>query len=126
MVKKKKARLVAKSCSQRPGEDFHETYSPVARSTSIRLLAAMSAELGLQMHQMDVVTAYLNGELTEDKYMEIPEQLREVLVKIVAGKHVGSNAEVVRKEVVSNVAKHWLNELNKNRDFVYLRKRYTG
>lgn len=65
-VAKKKVRLVAKGCSQRPGEDFHETYSPVARTTSIRLLAALAAEMGLQIHQMVVITAYLNGKLEED------------------------------------------------------------
>lgn len=43
-VKRQKVRLVAKGCSQRPGEDFHKTYPPVARSTSIRLLAALSVE----------------------------------------------------------------------------------
>lgn len=62
---KKKARLVAKAFSQRPGEDFHETFSPVVRATSIRILAALSAELGLEIHQMDATSAYLNGELHE-------------------------------------------------------------
>lgn len=70
---KKKIRLVAKGCSQRPGEDFKDTYSPVVQSTSIRLLSAMAAELGLTIHQMDVVSAYLNSELEEDVFMEIPE-----------------------------------------------------
>lgn len=76
LIEKKKVRLVANGCSQRPGEDFHETYSPVVRSTTIRLLAAMSAELGLEMHQMDVGTAYLNGELEESVYIEMPDKLR--------------------------------------------------
>ncbi|XP_076386030.1 uncharacterized protein LOC143264125 isoform X2 [Megachile rotundata] len=47
---KKKVRLVAKGCSQKLGEDCQETYSPVVRSTSIRLLAVLSAELGLEIH----------------------------------------------------------------------------
>lgn len=72
---KRKVRLVAKGCSQRPGEYFYETYSPIVRSTSIRLLAAVSAELGLEMHQIDVVAAYLNGELEEDVYMDVPDEL---------------------------------------------------
>lgn len=66
---KRKVRLVAKGCSQRPGDDFYEKYSPVVRSTSIILVAAISAELGLEIHQMAVVDAFLNGDLEEDVYI---------------------------------------------------------
>ncbi|KMQ81925.1 gag-pol polyprotein, partial [Lasius niger] len=72
---------------------------------------------------MDVVTAYLNGELEEDVYMEIPEQLREVLTKIVAGKHVGSSAEIIRREDVTRTSRRWLNALNEHRDSVCLLKK---
>ena len=65
-VQRKKVRLVAKGCSQKPGEDFSETYSPVARSTSIRLISTLAAELNMEIHQLDVVTAYLNVELEEN------------------------------------------------------------
>lgn len=75
----KKARLVGKGCSQWPGQDFYETYSPVVRTTSTRLLSALAAELRLEIHQMDVFTAYLNGELEEGVYIEIPEVLSETL-----------------------------------------------
>lgn len=87
---KKKVRLVTKRCSQRPGEDFYETYSPVVKSTSIRTVAAISAELGLEIHQMDVVTAYLNGELEDNVYMEETEQLSDILNKIVETGKIGS------------------------------------
>lgn len=110
-------------CSQRSGEDFHETYSPVARTTSIRLLAALAAEMGLQIHQMDVITAYLNGKLEEDVYMEIPEQLREVLIKIIAGRHIGSNAKMIQKEEVMRTSARWLNAINEHQDSVCLLKK---
>ena len=52
--------------------DFHETYSPVARFTSIRLVLALASLLNLTVHQMDVETAFLNAELKEDIYMYPP------------------------------------------------------
>lgn len=63
MMEKGKVRLVAKGYAQRSGEDFNETYSPVARSSTIRLIAPLAAELNLEIHQMDVITAYLMASL---------------------------------------------------------------
>lgn len=68
-----KARLVAKGWGQIPGQDFGETYAPVARLGSIRLVIALAAEHGLQLFQMDVVMAYINGDLDEQIFMEQPE-----------------------------------------------------
>lgn len=67
-----KARLVAKGCSQTYGIDYSETFSPVVRYTSIRYLIALSVKLGLKIDQMDAVTAFLQGDLSEDIYMELP------------------------------------------------------
>ena len=67
-----KARLVAKGFTQRPGIDYNETFSPVARFASIRALLAVSLEKEMIVHQMDVETAFLNGVLEEDIYMEQP------------------------------------------------------
>jgi hypothetical protein len=53
--------------------DYFDTYSPVTRITSIRMLIAIAAINGLEIHQMDVKTAFLNGELDEEIYMEQPE-----------------------------------------------------
>lgn len=72
-VTKHKARLVAKGCSQKQGIDFKETFAPVVRYNSIRYLIALSAKLNLEMHQMDAVTAFLNGELKEEIYMHQPD-----------------------------------------------------
>jgi len=72
-VKKYKARLVARGYEQIFGVDFDETFSPVTRLTSLRLLFALSAQLGLVAHQMDVKTAFLNAALEEETYIEVPE-----------------------------------------------------
>ncbi|KAM2638476.1 hypothetical protein EV1_022841 [Malus domestica] len=68
-----KARLVAKGYTQKPGIDFVDTYSPVAKFTSIRILMAIVARMDLELHQLDVKTAFLNGDLKEDIYMIQPE-----------------------------------------------------
>ncbi|KAL0388370.1 UNVERIFIED_CONTAM: Retrovirus-related Pol polyprotein from transposon TNT 1-94 [Sesamum radiatum] len=72
-IDKYKARLVAKGFKQKEGLDFFDTYSPVTRITSIRVLIAVAALYDLEIHQMDVKTAFLNGELDEEIYMEQPE-----------------------------------------------------
>ena len=58
-IEKYKARLVAKSYTQKKGEDFFDTYSLVARIATIRVLLALVASYGLHVHQMDVKTAFL-------------------------------------------------------------------
>jgi hypothetical protein len=72
-IDKYKARLVAKGYTQKEGEDFFDTYSPVARLTTIRALISLAASYGLIIHQMDVKTAFLNGELDEEIYMDQPD-----------------------------------------------------
>src|SRR5271163_2661281 len=68
-----KARLVAKGYSQQHGVDYDETYAPVAKFTSIRAILTIGAILNLEIHQMDVKTAFLHGDLSEEIYMSIPE-----------------------------------------------------
>ena len=70
-----KARLVAQGFTQVYGIDYAETYAPVARYTSIRLIIALAAHYDWELHQMDVKTAYLNGELDVPIYMRAPEGL---------------------------------------------------
>ncbi len=68
-----KSRLVAKGHSQRYGIDFVETFAPVVRHSSVRTLLAYAVQNHLIIHQMDVITAFLNGMLDEDIYMQQPE-----------------------------------------------------
>nr|GEZ15199.1 zinc finger, CCHC-type [Tanacetum cinerariifolium] len=58
---------------KKEGIDFFDTYAPVARITTIRLLLALTAIHDLVVHQMDVKTAFLNGDLDEEIYMKQPE-----------------------------------------------------
>jgi len=55
------------------GVDFDETYSPVARLTSLRIVFAIAAQLRLKVHQMDIETAFLNASVTEEIYIKPPE-----------------------------------------------------
>lgn len=71
-VERHKARLVARGCEQRYGIDCDEVYAPVARMENIRSLFALSVEEELHIHQMDVVTAYVQGNLSSEIYMEQP------------------------------------------------------
>ena len=70
---KYKARLVVKSNRQKQGLDYFDTYSPVTKITSIRMLIAFASLFGLEIHQMYVKMTILNGELDEEIYMEQPE-----------------------------------------------------
>jgi hypothetical protein len=77
-ITKYKARLVAKGYAQRYGVDYEETYAPVARYTSIRAILALTAHHNWELHQMDVKSAYLNGDLEEDIYMQQPEGYEQI------------------------------------------------
>lgn len=68
-----KARLVAKGCSQRPGFDYVETFAPVVKMESVRTILAIAKEHGYPVHQMDVKTAFLNGNLDEEIFMHLPK-----------------------------------------------------
>jgi hypothetical protein len=64
---------VAKGFRQKEGIDYFDTYAPVARTTTIRLLFSLAFFNDLIVHQMDVKTAFLNGDLDEEIYMEQQE-----------------------------------------------------
>ena len=59
-VEKYKARFVAKGYARKEGIDYEETFAPVARYTSIRTVISLAAQMGLEIHQMDVKMTFLN------------------------------------------------------------------
>ena len=73
-VVRHKAHLVMQGFSQVPGVDYFDTYAPVAKLASIRTVLALAAHLDLELHQIDIKGAYLNGELNDDEaiYMRQP------------------------------------------------------
>lgn len=72
-----KARLVAKGYTQKEGIDYTETFSPVLSKDSFIIIMALTAHYDLELHQMDVKTTFLNGDLSEEVYMKQPEGFEE-------------------------------------------------
>ena len=71
-IERYKARLIAKGFTQKDGIDYKET-SPVSKKDSLRIILALVAHYDLELHQMDAKTAFLNGDLEEEIYMNQPE-----------------------------------------------------
>ena len=72
-IERCKVRLVAQGYSQKEGLDYDKTFSLVVRSESVRIVIALAAINGLTLHQMDITTAFLHGDLEEEVYMKQPK-----------------------------------------------------
>jgi hypothetical protein len=72
-IERYKARLVAKGFTQREGIDYNETFSPVSCKDSFRIIMALVTHYDLELHHMDVKTAFLNGDLEGNVYMAQPK-----------------------------------------------------
>ena len=73
-IERHKARLIAKGFTQREGIDYTETFSSVFRKDSLRIIMALVTYFDFDLHQMDMKTAFLNGNLEEEVYMKQPER----------------------------------------------------
>ena len=76
-INRYKARLVAKGFAQIYGMDYDETYAPVFKFTSLRTILTIGAIFNLEIHQMDVKTAFLNGDIDTEIYIEPPQGYRQ-------------------------------------------------
>jgi hypothetical protein len=94
-IQKYKARVVAQGFTQIEGIDYDETFAPVAKLASLRAILAIAAERNLELHQMDVKSAYLNGSLSNELFMSpppgfnVPDGMVLRLIKAVYGTKQG-------------------------------------
>lgn len=84
-INKYKARLVVRGFSQVEGVDYTETFAPVARHSSMRILLSIAASHDMEIHQGDVETAFLNPEIDEEIYMRLPDGSIVRLLKSLYG-----------------------------------------
>jgi Reverse transcriptase (RNA-dependent DNA polymerase) len=73
-----KARLVVLGNLQQSGIDYETTFSPVVDFTVVRMMLAIAAKKGCKVHQMDVKTAFLNGDLDVDVYLQLPKEFQRM------------------------------------------------
>ena len=102
-LERRKARIVARGFAQRPGVHFNQTFAPVARLGSIRLLVALAAEYGMSIRQFDVTTAYLNGVIEEEVFMETPNFLAEALESIIQTERNSSKIGITAKSMLKDL-----------------------
>ena len=99
-IQKYKARVAAQGYTQIEGVDYDETFAPVAKLASLHMILALAAEHDLELQQMDVKSAYLNGELREEIFMEappgfdVPDGMVLRLIKAVYGTKQGGTGLV--------------------------------
>jgi hypothetical protein len=107
-----KARLVARGFSQQYGVHYDETFAPVVRVETVRILLVIAATEGLEIYQMDVITAYLAGELEGEIYMVPPPGVpgtEGLVCRLLKGLHgPKQSARVWNQRLTSELKRMWL------------------
>jgi len=116
-LERRKARVIARGFSQQYGVDYTQTFAPVARLSSIRLLSALAAHYEMEVYQIDITTAYLNGDIDEEIYMEIPPFFKEALQYLA---EFNENSEIREK------ANKMLQDLEEGKDVCLMKKALYG
>lgn len=101
-ILKYRARLVAKGFKQIAGKDFDEVFAPVSRHATFRMLLAMVTQQDMELHHMDIKTAFMNGDIQEDIYMQPPPGFKKT--SLVWRLHKGVNG-------LKQAAKAWNDKL---------------
>jgi hypothetical protein len=104
VVTRNKARLVAQGYTQVEGLDFGETYAPVARLESIRILIAYATNHDFKLYQMDVKSAFLDGPLQERVYVEQPPgfELRQASTFVMPPKKASATGDAALQPLDPN------------------------
>lgn len=117
LIERRKARLVAMGCYQRPGIDYNESFSPVMKMESLRTLIALAAKHNLEIHHFDVQSAYLYEDLKETIFMEQPprfikggeeNQVCQLQKSLNGLPQSGKNWNEKFKKVLTNIGLHRL------------------
>ena len=116
-IERRKARLIAQDFSQQPGIHFNETFAPVTRFSTIRLMASLAAQNNLVIRQFDIASAYLNGDLEEEITMKAPKFFEEFLKNVI---------DLERNSKIENKAKKMLHDFKKGNEVCLLKKSIYG
>ncbi|GJU53341.1 Toll/interleukin-1 receptor domain-containing protein [Tanacetum coccineum] len=100
-----KAHLVAKGYTQTPGNDYEETFSPVADIRAIRILIAIAVFYDYEIWQIDVKTAFLNGYLSKEVYMEQPEGVKSYLGRCFAMEDLDEAAYILGIKIYRDISR---------------------
>lgn len=101
-VVRHKAKLVARGFSQRYGIDYEETYAPVIRYQNIRMLIALAVKFGLKVHQLDAVTAFLQGDINAERHISQPEGFNDGSQRVCRLKKAIYDAELRKMKLMKS------------------------